>query len=73
MLSRVARLFTIRTKFEAFLLIYALALGAAERGEEYLIQYPGAFGWFLFACCAAAVLIAGVKILDGLAYSRIHR
>lgn len=72
-MSRIARLFTIRTKFEAFLLIYALSLGAAERGKEYLVQYPNAFGWFLFAGCAGAVFIAGAKILDGLAYSRLHR
>ena len=72
MLTRVRRLFTVKTKFEAFLLIYALGLGAVERGQHYLAQYPGVGGWLLFAACTAAVFIAGAKILDGLAYSRLQ-
>ena len=32
MIARVARLFTIKTKFEAFLVIYGLGTGAVERG-----------------------------------------
>ena len=73
MLARIARLFTVKTKFEAFLLIYALGLGAVERGHTYLQQYPGPFGWVLFAACTGAVFLAGSKILDGLAYSKLHR
>ncbi len=41
MLSKIGRLFTIKTKLEAYLIIYALALGAVERGIVYLGQYPG--------------------------------
>ena len=64
MLTRVARLFVIKTKFEAFLVIYGLATGAVERGMHYLQQYPGAGGWMLFACCPVAVVMAGARILD---------
>ena len=40
-LRKIARLFTIKTRFEAFVIIYALALGATARGAHYLTQYPG--------------------------------
>ncbi len=66
MLHRFLRLFVIKTKFEAFLVIYGLALGATQRGAQYLDQYPGYAGWLLFACCPAAVFMAGVRILDSL-------
>lgn len=70
MLHRVKRLFTIRTRFEAFLLIYALALGATTRGAHYLEQYPGWGGYLLFLACTGAVFLAGAKILDCLKYER---
>jgi len=60
------RLFVIKTKFEAFLVIYGLALGATHRGAEYLTLYPGYAGWLLFACCPVAVFMAGGRILDSL-------
>ncbi|HEU0045000.1 hypothetical protein [Sphingomonas sp.] len=63
MFARIARLFTIKTKFEAFLIIYGLSLGAVERGVHYMAQYPGVGGWLLFACCPAAVFMAGSRIL----------
>ena len=63
MFSRIARLFTIKTKFEAFLVIYGLGLGAAERGVHYLAEYPGLGGKLLFACCPVAVFMAGARIL----------
>ncbi|KQU59183.1 MULTISPECIES: hypothetical protein [Sphingomonas] len=66
MLTRLARLFVIKTKFEAFLVIYGLALGATHRGVQYLQQYPGTGGWLLFACCPIAVFMAGGRILDSL-------
>ena len=62
MLRKVSRLFTIKTRFEAFVLIYALALGATTRGSNYLVQYPGWGGYLLF--------LAGAKILDCLRYER---
>jgi len=64
MWSKFARLFTIKTKFEAFMVIYALGLGAVERGVHYLQQYPGFEGKLLFAVCPVAVFMAGARILD---------
>ena len=73
MLRKIARLFVIKTRFEAFLIIYALALGATARGSEYLTQYPGVGGWLLFLACTGAVFLAGAKILDCLKYERAER
>ena len=70
MLARLKRLFTIKTRFEAFLVIYALALGACERGFHYITQYPGFGGKLLFAACTGSVFIAGGMILDNLAMRR---
>jgi hypothetical protein len=64
MRKKIARLFTIKTRFEALLVIYAIALGAVERGVTYLETYPGALGWLLFAACTGVVFIAGAKLLD---------
>lgn len=61
---KFSRLFVIKNKFEAFAVIYALALGAVERGVHYLAEYPGLGGWLLFAVCPIAVFMAGVRILD---------
>ena len=64
MLAKIGRLFVIKTRFEAFLIIYALALGAVERGSVYLTQYPGFGGKLLFLACTGAVFMAGAKVLD---------
>lgn len=61
----IARLFVVKTKFEAFMLIYALATGAVERGMTYLRHYPGVSGWIMFLACTIVVFMAGGKILDG--------
>ncbi|PJI90649.1 hypothetical protein DAH55_17760 [Sphingomonas koreensis] len=66
MLARVKRLFTIKTRFEAFMVIYALGVGAVDRGLHYLEQYPGMGGWMLFAACPITVFMAGARILDSL-------
>ena len=58
MMTRIARLFTIKTKFEAFLVIYGLAVGATTRGVDLLGQYPGWAGWLMFALCPLAVFMA---------------
>ena len=73
MLRKIGRLFTIKTRFEASLIIYALALGACERGIVYLGQYPGWGGKLLFLACTGAVFMAGAKILDCLRYERAMR
>ncbi len=64
--TRIKRLFIIKTRFEACLVIYALSLGAIERGEVYLRQYPGYGGYLLFAACTGAVFIGGAKIFDAI-------
>ncbi len=65
MLYRLSRLFVIKNKFEAFAVIYGIAVGAVERGKTYLLEYPGFGGKLLFAACCLAVFMAGAKILDG--------
>src|SRR3954468_1370451 len=64
MLRKLGRLFTIETRFEAWLVIYAIALGAVERGRHYLETYPGFGGWLHAVACTAAVFVAGGKLLD---------
>ena len=64
-MGRIKRLFTIKTKFEAFLIIYALALGASERGLVYMQQYPGLGGQLLALACTGAVFMAGGKMIFG--------
>jgi len=70
MFGKIGRLFVIKTRFEAFLIIYALALGAVERGSVYLTQYPGFGGKLLFLACTGAVFMAGGKILDCIKFER---
>jgi hypothetical protein len=70
MLRKIGRLFVIKNKIEAYLIIYALALGASERGSIYLTQYPGWGGKLLFLACTGAVFMAGAKILDCLKHEK---
>ena len=70
MFGKLLQLFTIKNKFEAFLVIYGLATGAVARGVHYLEQYPGVGGWLPFALCPLAVFMAGVRILDSLERER---
>jgi hypothetical protein len=64
MLRKLRRLFVIKTRLEAYAVIYAIAVGAVGRGYLYLHQYPGMGGWLLFAACTGVVFVAGAKILD---------
>ena len=64
MLNKIGRLFVIKTRFEAWLVIYAIALGAVERGRHYLETYPGVGGWLLALACTGVVFLAGAKLLD---------
>ncbi|MFU7529127.1 hypothetical protein [Qipengyuania sp. ASV99] len=66
MLRKIGRLFVIKNRFEAFVIIYALALGATARGSAYLTQYPGFGGKLLFLATTGAVFLAGAAILDSL-------
>ncbi|HEU0134301.1 MAG TPA: hypothetical protein VFR28_05720 [Allosphingosinicella sp.] len=65
MLRKIGRLFIIKNRFEACAVIYALAVGACERGLHYTEQYPGFAGWLLFAACTGAVFMAGARLLEG--------
>jgi hypothetical protein len=73
MFRKFCRLFVIKTRFEAFLIIYALALGAVERGSVYLTRFPGIGGKLLFLACTGAVFMAGAKILDCMRYEKAAR
>ena len=64
MVKRIARLFTIKTRFEAYLVTYAIAVGAIERGRTYMETYPGTAGILLAVICTGVVFIAGAKLLD---------
>ena len=64
MLRLIKRLFVIGTRWEAMAVIYALALGAVDRGFHYVAQYPGWGGWLLFAACMGAVFLAGAKLME---------
>lgn len=70
MLAKIGCLFVIKTHWEAYLIIYALALGATSRGAHYLTQYPGWGGRMLFLATTGAVFLAGAKILDCLRFEK---
>lgn len=63
-LKKIGRLFQIKTRTEAWLITYAIALGAVERGRHYLDLYPGWGGWMLALACTGVVFLAGAKLLD---------
>jgi len=69
----IARLFTIKTRFDACLIIYALSLGAVMRGSSYLQGYRGFGGVLLFSACLATVMVAGAKLFDGTRPEATHR
>jgi hypothetical protein len=70
MWSKIKRPFIIKTKIEASFIVYALALGAAERGKDYLDRFPGNFGWVMFSACMLAVLMGGAKIFDAISLAK---
>ena len=63
-LAKIGRLFTIKTRLEAYLVTYAIAVGAVERGVHYMQSYPGNSGVMLAAACLGVPFIAGAKLLD---------
>ena len=64
MWKKFGRLFVIKTRFEALAVIYALALGAVDRGFHYVDRFPGIGGWLMFAACTGVVFMAGSKLMD---------
>jgi hypothetical protein len=73
MFEKIARLFMIKTRPEAFMIIYALATGAVQRGHAYLDLYPGLGGKLLFLACTGSVFMAGAKILDCIKFERLQK
>jgi hypothetical protein len=63
-LRKIGRLFVIKTRLEAYLVTYAIAVGSVERGLHYMQYYPGNGGWLLAAACLGVPFIAGAKLLD---------
>ena len=63
-LRKIGRLFTIKTRTEAYLVTYAIAVGAIERGIHYMQSYPGNSGVVLAAACLGVPFIAGAKLID---------
>ena len=72
MWKKIRRLFIIKTKFEAFLITYALATGAIARGQDYLIHYPGYGGKLLFLACTGSVFMAGAKMIEAIDYHKTY-
>ena len=72
-MNKIARLFVIKSRPEAFMVIFALANGAVQRGQVYLTQFPGFGGKLLFLACTGAVFMAGGKILDCLKYENAEK
>ena len=64
MLRKIGRLFVIKTRLEAYLVTYAIAVGAIERGIHYLQNYPANGGIILPLACLGVPFIAGAKLLD---------
>lgn len=64
MLRKIGRLFVIKTRLEAWLVTYAIAVGAVERGRHFLEIYPGWIGWMFALLCTGVVFLAGAKLLD---------
>lgn len=64
MLRKLGRLFVIKTRFEAFAVTYAIAVGSVERGLHYMHQLPGHNGYILAAACLGVPFIAGAKLID---------
>lgn len=64
MLKRLKNLMRISTKFDAGLVIYAIAVGALERGHHYFEQYPGGVGYMMLGASTLVVFIAGGALID---------
>jgi hypothetical protein len=64
MWKKLGRLFVIKTRWEALAVIYAVALGAVDRGFHYVERFPGIGGWLMFLACIAVVFMVGGKLMD---------
>ena len=66
MLRKIGRLFVIKTRWEAWMVIYAIALGAVERGRLYLEIYPGYGGLMLALACTGSPPACGRPIASAI-------
>jgi hypothetical protein len=73
MFAKIGRLFVIKTPIEVYMITYALALGAVERGTVYLHRFPGFGGKLLFLACTGSVFMAAAKMLDCVKYEKTAR
>ncbi len=64
MLRKLARLFVIKSRLEVCAVVYALGIGACDRGFRYVELYPGPGGWLLFAACTGTVFMAGARLME---------
>ena len=70
MRKTIARLFTIKTRTEALFVTYAIAVGAIERGLQYMQDYPGYSGVVLALACLGVPFVAGAKLIDSVKPSK---
>ena len=63
-MRKLKRMFEVRTRWEAFAVIYAIAVGSVQRGFVYMERFPGFGGWLLFGACTLVVFVVGGKLLD---------
>ena len=71
-MKKLKRLFQIKTKFEVFLITYALGLGAVMRGQDYMLQYPGNIGKVFFLLCTGAVFLASAKMMEAVEFNQAY-
>lgn len=65
-MRKLARLFQIKTRIEAYAITYAIAVGAVGRGMAYIEKFPGIGGKLLFGACVIVVFMVGAFLLDGI-------
>ena len=63
-MKKLAKLFIVKTRLEAWAVIYSIAAGAATRGLVMMEAYPGRLGEFMAVACLGVVFLAGGSILD---------
>jgi hypothetical protein len=63
-MGKLAKLFIVKSRWEAWAVIYSIAAGAATRGISMLQHYPGWLGLFMSVACLGVVFLAGGAILD---------
>ncbi len=60
----------IESRWMAYLLTASVAHACTLKGIGYLNQYPGWFGWFLFALSPLTAVVIGVNLVTLVARNR---